>query len=48
MTITTSFYNGQSWSKFDSYYREEIEEWRDIEAENEEPGWDLYGFDEAN
>ena len=23
MTITTSFYNGQSWSKFDAYYRED-------------------------
>ena len=48
MTITTSFYNGQSWSKFDSYYHEDNAEWEEIQAENEEPGWDLYGFDEGN
>lgn len=26
----------------------DINEWKEIEAENEEPGWDLNGFDEAN
>lgn len=25
-----------------------MEEWEEIQEENEEPGWDLFGFDEAN
>jgi hypothetical protein len=26
----------------------DIEDWKQAQEENEEPGWDLNGFDEAN
>jgi hypothetical protein len=26
----------------------DITEWKEIEAENEEPGWDLFGFDDQS
>jgi hypothetical protein len=26
----------------------DVEDWKQVQEENEEPGWDLSGFDEAN